>query len=126
MPGDVFAKNSLWKGAYEYQGKKQPAMLKVTGFQAVHSKVNATMIDHSGVELHLAGEERATSVRSGVPEGGWAHALCKDVITLSCRGRGRFRPLWQTGREEVSMHLCLHEKNARDEREVARRQTSIT
>ncbi|XP_039692963.1 CUB and sushi domain-containing protein 2 isoform X4 [Pteropus medius] len=55
VPGDVFAKNSLWKGAYEYQGKKQPAMLRVTGFQIVNSKVNATMIDHSGVELHLAG-----------------------------------------------------------------------
>ncbi|KAK1340237.1 hypothetical protein QTO34_018803 [Cnephaeus nilssonii] len=55
VPGDVFAKNSLWKGAYEYQGKKQPAMLRVTGFQVVSSKVNATMIDHSGVELHLAG-----------------------------------------------------------------------
>ncbi|KAB0386866.1 hypothetical protein FD755_001822, partial [Muntiacus reevesi] len=55
VPGDVFAKNSLWKGAYEYQGKKQPAMLRVTGFQVINSKVNATMIDHSGVELHLAG-----------------------------------------------------------------------
>ncbi|XP_032016053.1 CUB and sushi domain-containing protein 2 isoform X5 [Hylobates moloch] len=55
IPGDVFAKNSLWKGAYEYQGKKQPAMLRVTGFQVANSKVNATMIDHSGVELHLAG-----------------------------------------------------------------------
>ncbi|XP_060061806.1 CUB and sushi domain-containing protein 2 isoform X4 [Erinaceus europaeus] len=55
VPSDVFAKNSLWKGAYEYQGKKQPAMLRVTGFQVVNSKVNATMIDHSGVELHLAG-----------------------------------------------------------------------
>ncbi|XP_036206613.1 CUB and sushi domain-containing protein 2-like [Myotis myotis] len=30
-------------------------MLRVTGFQVVSSKVNATMIDHSGVELHLAG-----------------------------------------------------------------------
>ncbi|XP_037683717.1 CUB and sushi domain-containing protein 2 isoform X4 [Choloepus didactylus] len=55
VPGDVFAKNSLWKGAYEYQGKKQPAMLRVTGFQVANSKVNATVIDHSGVELHLAG-----------------------------------------------------------------------
>ncbi|ELW48605.1 CUB and sushi domain-containing protein 3, partial [Tupaia chinensis] len=55
VPGDVFAKNSLWKGAYEYQGKKQPAMLRVTDFQVANSKVNATMIDHSGVEVHLAG-----------------------------------------------------------------------
>ena len=60
VPGDVFAKNSLWKGAYEYQGKKQPAMLRVTGFQVINSKVNATMIDHSGVELHLAGKVQAT------------------------------------------------------------------
>lgn len=60
VPGDVFAKNSLWKGAYEYQGKKQPAMLRVTGFQAINSKVNATMIDHSGVELHLSGKVQAT------------------------------------------------------------------
>lgn len=59
VPGDVFAKNSLWKGAYEYQGKKQPAMLRVTGFQTVSSKVNATMIDHSGVEVHLAGKGRS-------------------------------------------------------------------
>lgn len=73
VPGDVFAKNSLWKGAYEYQGKKQPAMLRVTGFQVVNSKVNATMIDHSGVELHLAGEEQATSVKGGGSwgVGGW-------------------------------------------------------
>lgn len=65
VPGDVFAKNSLWKGAYEYQGKKQPAMLRVTGFQAATSKVNATMIDHSGVELHLAGKEEDISVKAG-------------------------------------------------------------
>jgi len=60
VPGDVFAKNSLWKGAYEYQGKKQPAMLRVTGFQVINSKVNATMVDHSGVELHLSGKVQAT------------------------------------------------------------------
>lgn len=36
-------------------------MLRVTGFQVANSKVNATMIDHSGVELHLAGKE-ATNV----------------------------------------------------------------
>ncbi|KAH0503264.1 CUB and sushi domain-containing protein 2 [Microtus ochrogaster] len=63
VPGDVFAKNSLWKGAYEYQGKKQPAMLRVTSFQIANSKVNATMIDHSGVELHLAGNYRKEDFR---------------------------------------------------------------
>uniref|UniRef100_A0A8C9LA03 CUB and Sushi multiple domains 2 n=1 Tax=Pavo cristatus TaxID=9049 RepID=A0A8C9LA03_PAVCR len=56
VPADVFARNSLWKGSYEYMGKKQPAMLSVTSFDPVTSKVNATLIDHSGVELQVSGE----------------------------------------------------------------------
>nr|XP_015204236.1 PREDICTED: CUB and sushi domain-containing protein 2 isoform X1 [Lepisosteus oculatus] len=55
VPGDVFAKNSLWKGSYEYLGKKQPAMLSITSFEHYNNRVNATLIDHSGVELKLAG-----------------------------------------------------------------------
>uniref|UniRef100_A0A8C6YHL2 CUB and Sushi multiple domains 2 n=1 Tax=Naja naja TaxID=35670 RepID=A0A8C6YHL2_NAJNA len=55
FPADVFAKNSFWKGSYEYMGKKQPAMLSVTSFDPVTSKVNATLIDHSGVELQVSG-----------------------------------------------------------------------
>ncbi|XP_043915904.1 CUB and sushi domain-containing protein 1-like [Protopterus annectens] len=55
VPADVFAKNSLWKGSYEYLGKKQPAMLSVTRFDTASGKVNATLIDHSGVELKLEG-----------------------------------------------------------------------
>ncbi|KAJ6652285.1 hypothetical protein lerEdw1_012753 [Lerista edwardsae] len=39
VPPDVFAKNSFWKGSYEYMGKKQPAMLSVTSFDPVTSKV---------------------------------------------------------------------------------------
>uniref|UniRef100_A0A803VYI3 CUB and Sushi multiple domains 2 n=1 Tax=Ficedula albicollis TaxID=59894 RepID=A0A803VYI3_FICAL len=55
VPADVFARNSLWKGSYEYLGKKQPAMLSVTSFDPATSKVNATLIDHSGVELQVSG-----------------------------------------------------------------------
>ncbi|XP_069079880.1 CUB and sushi domain-containing protein 2 [Pleurodeles waltl] len=55
VPVDVFSKGSLWKGSYEYLERKQPAMLTVTFFDAATSKVNATMIDHSGVELQLSG-----------------------------------------------------------------------
>uniref|UniRef100_A0A8C8AY99 CUB and Sushi multiple domains 2 n=1 Tax=Otus sunia TaxID=257818 RepID=A0A8C8AY99_9STRI len=55
VPADVFARNSLWKGSYEYMGKKQPAMLSVTSFDPATSKVNATLIDHSGVELLVSG-----------------------------------------------------------------------
>lgn len=39
-------------------------MLRVTGFQVVNSKVNATMIDHSGVEVHLAGKEQTTPLKA--------------------------------------------------------------
>ncbi|XP_062818489.1 CUB and sushi domain-containing protein 2 isoform X3 [Anolis carolinensis] len=55
VPPDVFAKNSFWKGSYEYMGKKQPAMLSVTSFDPITCKVNATLVDHSGVELQVSG-----------------------------------------------------------------------
>uniref|UniRef100_A0A3B4AL78 Uncharacterized protein n=1 Tax=Periophthalmus magnuspinnatus TaxID=409849 RepID=A0A3B4AL78_9GOBI len=57
FPGGVFAKNSLWRGSYEYLGKKQPAMLSITAFEPFSNRVNGTLIDHSGVELKLAGEK---------------------------------------------------------------------
>ncbi|XP_056651096.1 CUB and sushi domain-containing protein 2 isoform X2 [Monodelphis domestica] len=55
VPGDVFAKNSLWKGSYEYKGKRHPAILRVMGFQPATGKVNATLIDQDRVELHTSG-----------------------------------------------------------------------
>ncbi|KAG5842352.1 hypothetical protein ANANG_G00176720 [Anguilla anguilla] len=55
VPGGVFVKNSLWRGSYEYLGKKQPAMLSITAFEPINNRVNGTLIDHSGVELKLAG-----------------------------------------------------------------------
>uniref|UniRef100_A0A671RXC0 CUB and sushi domain-containing protein 1-like n=1 Tax=Sinocyclocheilus anshuiensis TaxID=1608454 RepID=A0A671RXC0_9TELE len=55
VPSGVFAKNSLWRGSYEYLGKKQPAMLSITAFEPFSSRVNGTLMDHSGVQLNLAG-----------------------------------------------------------------------
>lgn len=55
VPAGVFAKNSLWRGSYEYLGKKQPALLSITAFEPFSNRVNGTLIDHSGVELKLAG-----------------------------------------------------------------------
>uniref|UniRef100_A0A9J8BSB7 CUB and Sushi multiple domains 2 n=1 Tax=Cyprinus carpio carpio TaxID=630221 RepID=A0A9J8BSB7_CYPCA len=56
QPGNgVFAKNSLWRGSYEYLGKKQPAMLSITAFEPFSNRVNGTLMDHSGVQLNLAG-----------------------------------------------------------------------
>uniref|UniRef100_A0A5F8GTY5 CUB and Sushi multiple domains 2 n=1 Tax=Monodelphis domestica TaxID=13616 RepID=A0A5F8GTY5_MONDO len=65
VPGDVFAKNSLWKGSYEYKGKRHPAILRVMGFQPATGKVNATLIDQDRVELHTSGKEKETDERWG-------------------------------------------------------------
>uniref|UniRef100_A0AAZ3QFV8 CUB and Sushi multiple domains 2 n=1 Tax=Oncorhynchus tshawytscha TaxID=74940 RepID=A0AAZ3QFV8_ONCTS len=45
VPVGVFAKNSLWRGSYD-----------ITSYEAFNQRVNGTLIDHSGVELKLAGE----------------------------------------------------------------------
>ncbi|XP_042194838.1 CUB and sushi domain-containing protein 1 [Callorhinchus milii] len=55
VPADVFAQKSLWKGSYEYLGKKQPVMLTVNSFNLSTSNVRATLLDQSGVELRLTG-----------------------------------------------------------------------
>uniref|UniRef100_A0A2I3GDK1 CUB and Sushi multiple domains 1 n=1 Tax=Nomascus leucogenys TaxID=61853 RepID=A0A2I3GDK1_NOMLE len=55
VPSDVFFVNSVWKGYYEYLGKRQPATLTVDWFNATSSKVNATFSEASPVELKLTG-----------------------------------------------------------------------
>ncbi|XP_072912857.1 CUB and sushi domain-containing protein 1-like [Hemitrygon akajei] len=55
VPPDVFARNSLWKGFYEYLGKKQPATLTVNYFNISSGRVNVTFIEHSSMELKLSG-----------------------------------------------------------------------
>uniref|UniRef100_A0A8C8Z1K4 CUB and Sushi multiple domains 1 n=1 Tax=Prolemur simus TaxID=1328070 RepID=A0A8C8Z1K4_PROSS len=55
VPSDVFFVHSVWKGYYEYLGKRQPATLTVDWFNATSSKVNATFTEASPVELKLTG-----------------------------------------------------------------------
>uniref|UniRef100_H0WLJ2 CUB and Sushi multiple domains 1 n=1 Tax=Otolemur garnettii TaxID=30611 RepID=H0WLJ2_OTOGA len=55
VPSDVFFINSVWKGYYEYLGKRQPATLTVDWFNATSSKVNATFTGSSPAELRLTG-----------------------------------------------------------------------
>ncbi|NP_444401.2 CUB and sushi domain-containing protein 1 precursor [Mus musculus] len=55
VPSDVFFINSVWKGYYEYLGKRQPATLTVDWFNATSSKVNATFTAASRVQLELTG-----------------------------------------------------------------------
>ncbi|EGV97116.1 CUB and sushi domain-containing protein 1 [Cricetulus griseus] len=55
IPSDVFFVNSVWKGYYEYLGKRQPATLTVVWFNATSSKVNATFSTAPQVQLELTG-----------------------------------------------------------------------
>uniref|UniRef100_A0A8B7TPY5 CUB and sushi domain-containing protein 1-like n=1 Tax=Castor canadensis TaxID=51338 RepID=A0A8B7TPY5_CASCN len=55
IPSDVFFVTSVWKGYYEYLGKRQPATLTVDWFNATSSKVNATFTAASQVQLELTG-----------------------------------------------------------------------
>ena len=65
-------------------------MLRVTGFQVINSKVNATMIDHSGVELHLSGKVQAT--RGKACQMVRVMGTRSDVTSLCCPAR--FRLVW--------------------------------
>ena len=82
-------------------------MLRVTGFQVVNSKVNATMIDHSGVEVHWAGKEQATPLKAWVWQG-WVgprplqECVYSHCVLLSLSGGERAN--------NVSIHFCLHDK----------------
>ncbi|MBN3320802.1 CSMD1 protein, partial [Atractosteus spatula] len=55
VPADVFSLNSGWKGFYEYLGRRQSATITVNWFNATTSKVNVTLLEHSGVQLRLSG-----------------------------------------------------------------------
>lgn len=99
-------------------------MLRVTGFQVVSSKVNATMIDHSGVELHLAGEEQPFTPPHPRPQPSAQALVAKgrrhmpfagmNLLSLHCTVLGGSDLSGGQGEEEVSIHLCLHGKNTRD------------
>ncbi|VTJ62987.1 Hypothetical predicted protein [Marmota monax] len=55
VPSDAFFVSSVWKGYYEYLGKRQPATLTIDWFNATSSKVNATFTAASQVQLELTG-----------------------------------------------------------------------
>lgn len=96
-------------------------MLRVTGFQVVSSKVNATMIDHSGVELHLAGEKQPLPPTPSPLRKPWLLRAGRhmpfagmNLLSLHCTVLGDSDLSGGQGEEEVSIHLCLHDENTRD------------
>lgn len=88
VPSDVFFINSVWKGYYEYLGKRQPATLTVDWFNATSSKVNATFTAASQVQLELTGRKEDLQ----------AHFLTKVVWAL---------PTWNVIGVLSDCGLCL-------------------
>lgn len=54
VPDDVFAPNYIWKGSYNYKGRKQPMTLSITSFNTTTGRVNVTLTS-SNMELLLSG-----------------------------------------------------------------------
>ncbi|KAJ8267678.1 hypothetical protein COCON_G00128500 [Conger conger] len=62
VPDDVFAPNYIWKGSYNYKGRKQPMTLMITSFNATTGRVNVTL-SNSNVELLLSGVYKSQEAR---------------------------------------------------------------
>ncbi|XP_041104585.1 CUB and sushi domain-containing protein 3-like [Polyodon spathula] len=62
VPDDVFAPNYIWKGSYNYKGKKQPMTLTVTSFNTSTGRVNATLTN-SNIEMLLSGIYKSQEAR---------------------------------------------------------------
>lgn len=54
VPDDVFAPNYIWKGSYNYKGRKLPMSLMITSFNRTTGRVNATLVNRNA-ELLLSG-----------------------------------------------------------------------
>lgn len=54
VPDDVFAPNYIWKGSYNYRGRKQPMTLSITSFNSTTGRVNVTL-SNGNMELLLSG-----------------------------------------------------------------------
>uniref|UniRef100_A0AAX7UFR4 CUB and Sushi multiple domains 3a n=1 Tax=Astatotilapia calliptera TaxID=8154 RepID=A0AAX7UFR4_ASTCA len=54
IPDDVFAPNYIWKGSYNYRGRKQPITLSITSFNSTTGRVNVTL-SNGNMELLLSG-----------------------------------------------------------------------
>lgn len=54
VPDDVFAPNYIWKGSYNYRGRKQPMTLSITSFNSTTGRVNVSL-SNSNMNLLLSG-----------------------------------------------------------------------
>ncbi|XP_061076047.1 LOW QUALITY PROTEIN: CUB and sushi domain-containing protein 3-like [Conger conger] len=62
VPDDVFTPDYIWKGSYEYRGRKHPMTLSVTSFNTTTGRVNVTLTN-SHMELLLSGVYKSQEAR---------------------------------------------------------------
>ncbi|XP_029701072.1 CUB and sushi domain-containing protein 3 isoform X7 [Takifugu rubripes] len=62
VPDDVFAPNYIWKGSYNYRGRKQPMTLSITSFNSTTGRVNVSL-SNGNMELLLSGVYKASEAR---------------------------------------------------------------
>uniref|UniRef100_A0A671WNK8 CUB and Sushi multiple domains 3 n=1 Tax=Sparus aurata TaxID=8175 RepID=A0A671WNK8_SPAAU len=62
VPDDVFAPNYIWKGSYNYRGRKQPMTLSITSFNSTTGRVNVSL-SNSNMDLLLSGVYKAAEAR---------------------------------------------------------------
>uniref|UniRef100_A0A3Q3X6W8 Uncharacterized protein n=1 Tax=Mola mola TaxID=94237 RepID=A0A3Q3X6W8_MOLML len=62
VPDDVFAPNYIWKGSYNYRGRKQPMTLSITSFNSTTGRVNVSL-SNSNMDLLLSGLYKASEAR---------------------------------------------------------------
>uniref|UniRef100_A0A665TZ64 CUB and Sushi multiple domains 3a n=1 Tax=Echeneis naucrates TaxID=173247 RepID=A0A665TZ64_ECHNA len=68
VPDDVFAPNYIWKGSYNYRGRKQPMTLSITSFNSTTGRVNVTL-SNGNMELLLSGMAHCNSLFPHTPDG---------------------------------------------------------
>ncbi|MGH0134865.1 UNVERIFIED_CONTAM: hypothetical protein FKN15_024621 [Acipenser sinensis] len=115
VPDDVFAPNYIWKGSYNYKGKKQPMTLTVTSFNTSTGRVNATLTN-SNMELLLSGLNLSESNNSsnqphGTNSSSVAIAILVPFFALIFAGFGFYLYKQRTTPKTEYTGCSVHENN---------------
>ncbi|EGW04520.1 CUB and sushi domain-containing protein 3 [Cricetulus griseus] len=115
VPDDVFAQNYIWKGSYNFKGRKQPMTLTVTSFNASTGRVNATLTN-SDMELLLSGLNTSEGSNSsnqphGTNSSSVAIAILVPFFALIFAGFGFYLYKQRTAPKTQYTGCSVHENN---------------
>ncbi|EDM16293.1 rCG60055, isoform CRA_a [Rattus norvegicus] len=115
VPDDVFAQNYIWKGSYNFKGRKQPMTLTVTSFNASTGRVNATL-SNSDMELLLSGLNTSEGSNSsnqphGTNSSSVAIAILVPFFALIFAGFGFYLYKQRTAPKTQYTGCSVHENN---------------